>query len=133
MQQIHRGPTDGRRQSPYSHVHPVIVWIHGGGFIYAQSNAYEPDPLVAQNIVVVTLNYRLGALGLLAHPALTAESTGSGNYALIPDAGTKNESSGWLLAFNSSRGLRRHTIWRPYRWDSIYFPSPGPSEHRNNS
>jgi para-nitrobenzyl esterase len=64
--------------------HPVMVWIHGGAFYLGQSNTYKPDALVAENHVVVTVNYRLGALGFMAHPALTAEhGTASGNYGLM--------------------------------------------------
>jgi para-nitrobenzyl esterase len=64
--------------------HPVMVWIHGGAFIYGLSNDYDPTGLVAQGVVVVTLNYRLGALGFLAHPALTTEGGGaSGNYGIM--------------------------------------------------
>jgi para-nitrobenzyl esterase len=69
--------------------HPVIVWLHGGGLdtgAGAQSGG-NPDRLVEQGIVVVTVNYRLGLLGYLAHPALTARSTtsqpGSGNFGLM--------------------------------------------------
>ena len=64
--------------------HPVMVWIHGGAFYVGQSNAYKPEALVAQNTVVVTLNYRLGALGFMSHAALAAEQAGrSGNYGLM--------------------------------------------------
>jgi para-nitrobenzyl esterase len=64
--------------------HPVMVWIHGGAFIYGQSDEYDPTLLVAQGVTVVTINYRLGTLGFLAHPALTAEGGGaSGNYGLM--------------------------------------------------
>jgi para-nitrobenzyl esterase len=61
-----------------------MFWIHGGAFTYGQSDEYDPTLLVAQGVVVVTINYRLGALGFLAHPALTAEGAGaSGNYGLM--------------------------------------------------
>ncbi len=64
--------------------HPVMVWIHGGAFYLGESNGYNPERLVAKDTVVVTLNYRLGALGFLAHPALSAEQGGgSGNYGLM--------------------------------------------------
>jgi para-nitrobenzyl esterase len=64
--------------------HPVMFWIHGGAFIYGQSDEYDPTLLVAQDVVVVTINYRLGALGFLASPALTAEGGGaSGNYGIM--------------------------------------------------
>jgi para-nitrobenzyl esterase len=50
---------------------PVMVLIHGGGFINGSSDIYNARWLAAQgDIVVVTVNYRLGALGFLAHPAL---------------------------------------------------------------
>jgi para-nitrobenzyl esterase len=63
---------------------PVMVWIHGGSFLFGESNDYNPINLVRRGVVVVTINYRLGALGFLAHPALTAESPDqiSGNYAI---------------------------------------------------
>jgi para-nitrobenzyl esterase len=64
---------------------PVMVWIHGGALQLGQSEDYNPAKLVARGVVVVTINYRLGALGFLAHPALTAESGdgASGNYGLM--------------------------------------------------
>lgn len=64
----------------------VMVWIHGGAMITGESDDYDPTRLVEQgNVIVVTINYRLGALGFLAHPALTAESPdhASGNYGLM--------------------------------------------------
>jgi len=65
--------------------YPVMVWIHGGAFIGGSGgSAYLPERLVAEGVVVVTLNYRLGALGFLAHPALSAEQDGrSGAYGLL--------------------------------------------------
>ena len=67
------------------HLHPVMLWIHGGALVVGESDGYDPSALVAQGVVVVTINYRLGELGFLAHPALGAESpTGaSGNYGLL--------------------------------------------------
>lgn len=65
---------------------PVMVWIYGGA--YTEGAGSTPhnigDYLAAKGVVVVTFNYRLGALGFLAHPELTAESAhaASGNYAL---------------------------------------------------
>jgi len=63
----------------------VMVWIHGGALTAGESDDYLPTKLVGQGVIVVTLNYRLGALGFLAHPALTAESPNhiSGNYGLM--------------------------------------------------
>ncbi len=60
--------------------HPVMVWIHGGGFVNGSGDIYNARAMAAQgHIVVVTLNYRLGALGFLAHPALGGDA---GNYGL---------------------------------------------------
>ena len=63
---------------------PVMVWIHGGSFLVGESNDFNAIKLVRRGVVVVTINYRLGALGLLAHPALTGESPDqiSGNYTI---------------------------------------------------
>ena len=66
---------------------PVMVWIHGGGFNAGASDEprHEGTPLARKGVVVVTINYRLGVFGFLAHPELTAESGrgASGNYALM--------------------------------------------------
>jgi para-nitrobenzyl esterase len=61
---------------------PVMVWIHGGGFVNGSGAIYHARSLVAKGrIVVVTLNYRLGALGFLADPSL-GSSGDAGNYGL---------------------------------------------------
>ena len=64
---------------------PVMVWIHGGALYLGESNDYDPVNLVEkEDVVVVTINYRLGILGYLAHPALTLEQGGaSGNYGFM--------------------------------------------------
>jgi para-nitrobenzyl esterase len=63
---------------------PVLVWIHGGGFTQDASRNYDGSALAAHGVVVVTINYRLGALGFLAHPALASSPGGpSGNYGLM--------------------------------------------------
>lgn len=62
---------------------PVMVWIHGGANAFGASDEYNTTPLVESgDVVVVTLNYRLGALGFLTHPALRAAGGGSGNYGV---------------------------------------------------
>ena len=63
---------------------PVIVWIHGGANRVG-SGAEQAAALARYGAVVVTLNYRLGLLGFMAHPALSRESPRgvSGNYALL--------------------------------------------------
>ncbi|HSR25314.1 MAG TPA: carboxylesterase family protein [Candidatus Eisenbacteria bacterium] len=64
---------------------PVMVWIHGGALVTGESDDYDPSRLVARGVVVVTINYRLVALGFLAHGSLAAESASgaSGNYGLM--------------------------------------------------
>jgi para-nitrobenzyl esterase len=66
---------------------PVFVWIHGGALLTGSSKEamYDGARLAAHGIVVVSINYRLGVLGYLAHPELSAESPLgiSGNYGLL--------------------------------------------------
>ena len=62
---------------------PVMVWIHGGGFQFGSSASpqFGGAPLSAKGVVVVTLNYRVGVFGFLAHPDLDREGP-SGDYGL---------------------------------------------------
>lgn len=66
---------------------PVLFWIHGGAFLIGSGSqpVYEGSDLAALNVVVVTINYRMGALGFLAHPSLSAEQPDGplGNYGLL--------------------------------------------------
>ena len=63
---------------------PVLVWIHGGGLVQDGGRNYDGTKLAAAGTVVVTINYRLGALGFLAHPALASRPGGAaGNYGLM--------------------------------------------------
>src|ERR1700729_3822850 len=61
---------------------PVLVWIHGGGLVQGGARNYDGTKLAADGTVVVTINYRLGALGFLAHPALASHGA-AGNYGLM--------------------------------------------------
>jgi para-nitrobenzyl esterase len=63
--------------------HPVMVWIHGGALVTGESDDYNPAKLVEDGVTVVTINYRLGALGFLAHPALADAKGQSGDYGLM--------------------------------------------------
>src|SRR5262249_5523555 len=69
---------------PHAARAPVMVWIHGGSLRTGNLAAglYDGSQLARQGVIVVTVNYRLGVLGYLAHPELTAESPrgSSGNY-----------------------------------------------------
>lgn len=60
---------------------PVMVWVHGGAFVFGNGGGeYDPTRLVDKDVIVVTLNYRLGNLGFLAHPDLEDDA---GNFALL--------------------------------------------------
>ncbi|MFE4630950.1 carboxylesterase family protein, partial [Streptomyces mirabilis] len=61
------------------HPRPVIVWLHGGGFTTGAGSSYDAHRMATRgDVVVVTVNYRLGALGFLAHSGLP----GSGTFGL---------------------------------------------------
>ncbi len=64
---------------------PVMVWIHGGAWTSGSGPIYQGEELAKKGIVYVSLNYRLGMFGFLAHPELSKESPrhASGNYALL--------------------------------------------------
>jgi para-nitrobenzyl esterase len=64
---------------------PVVVWVHGGGNRAGSAALVDGMPLAEAGVVVVAVNYRLGVLGFLAHPALSNESPrgASGNYGLL--------------------------------------------------
>ncbi len=65
----------------------VMVWIHGGGFVAGATaeQLYQSEHLAKKGVVVVSMGYRLGILGFMAHPALSAENDKkvSGNYGLL--------------------------------------------------
>lgn len=69
---------------------PVLVYFYGGGFAAGDGSEprYNGEAMSKKGIVVVTVNYRLGLFGFLAHPDLTAETSykGSGNYGLMDQA-----------------------------------------------
>src|SRR4051794_10706979 len=66
---------------------PVLVYFYGGGFVAGDGSEprYDGESMARKGIVSVTVNYRLGAFGFLAHPELTKESPhhASGNYGLL--------------------------------------------------
>ncbi len=130
---------------------PVLVWVHGGGFFAGTGSdaATNGANLASHGAVVVTINYRLGAFGFLAHPQLTAESPhhSSGNYGLLDmlaalqwvktniaafggnadnvtlvgeSAGA--QSVGALIASPLSAGLFKHAILQSF-WSGFYLNS----------
>ncbi|MEX2130968.1 MAG: carboxylesterase family protein, partial [Pseudohongiellaceae bacterium] len=66
---------------------PVMVWIHGGALTRGSGaiSTYDGSNLSKKDVVVVTINYRLGVFGYFAHPQLIAESAenSAGNYAIL--------------------------------------------------
>ncbi|THD81941.1 MAG: carboxylesterase family protein [Phenylobacterium sp.] len=70
-----------------AHRAPVIVWIHGGAFVggFGSEGIYDGTKFAQRGVILVSINYRLGILGFLAHPGLSAESPHgvSGNYGLM--------------------------------------------------
>src|SRR6187455_1248372 len=66
---------------------PVLVYFYGGGFVTGDGSEprYDGERMARKGIVALTVNYRLGVFGFLAHPELTKESPhhASGNYALL--------------------------------------------------
>ena len=66
---------------------PVMVWIHGGALTRGSgaTRTYDGTAFAKKGVLLVTVNYRLGPLGYLAHPDLTAESpqNSSGNYGVL--------------------------------------------------
>ncbi|MGB0124952.1 MAG: carboxylesterase family protein, partial [Silvibacterium sp.] len=75
---------------------PVMVWIYGGGFQAGGTSEGRQDGqfLAHRNVVIVSMNYRLGIFGFFVHPELTAESLhhASGNYGLMD----QNAAIGWV-------------------------------------
>jgi para-nitrobenzyl esterase len=73
---------------------PVLVWFHFGAFQFgsASNPMYDGTKLAADGITVVTVNYRLGRFGFLAHPELSDESGyhGSGNYGIMDQIAALN-------------------------------------------
>jgi len=69
---------------------PVLVYFYGGGFVAGDGSEarYDGESMSQKGIVALTVNYRLGAFGFLAHPELTKESphNASGNYGLLDQA-----------------------------------------------
>lgn len=87
---------------------PVLVWLHFGAFQFgsASNPLYDGARLARRGITVVGVNYRLGRLGFLAHPELSAESTygGSGNYGLMDQIAALEWVRRTIAAFGGDPG-----------------------------
>ena len=92
---------------------PVMVWIPGGGFTQESASMplYWGDGLAKRGVIVVTLNYRVGVFGFLAHPELTRESPNhsSGDYALLDQIAALAWIQRNIAGFGGDPG--RVTIW----------------------
>ena len=82
---------------------PVFVWIYGGGFSQGSGSdsTFDGESLAKKGVIVVTFNYRIGSLGFLATPELSAESGhhASGNFGLLDDVAMLNWVKQNIAAF----------------------------------
>jgi para-nitrobenzyl esterase len=86
-----------------AHPRPVIVWLHGGGFTTGAGSSYDAHRMATRgDVVVVTVNYRLGALGFLAHSGLP----GSGTFGLADQQAALR----WVRAEISAFGGEAHNV-----------------------
>ena len=87
---------------------PVMVWIYGGGFVAGSSSEPRQDGgnLCKKGVIVVSMNYRLGVFGLLAHPDLARESghDASGNYGLTDQLAALRWVQDNIAAFGGDPG-----------------------------
>lgn len=82
---------------------PVLFWIHGGGFMSGSGDLYDGSLLArTNNIVVVTINYRLGVFGFLDLPGLSAR--GAGNYGLLDQVAALRWTQRNIAAFGGDPG-----------------------------
>lgn len=87
---------------------PVMVFLHGGGFASGLGSAYDPRRITRQgNVIVVTLNYRLGALGFLRHPAL--RDADAGNFGIADQQAALRWVRSNVAAFGGD--ARNVTLW----------------------
>ena len=84
---------------------PVMVWIHGGAFIFGSGATYDGTHFAKQDVIVVTVNYRLGRAGWFAHPALSAENPKGlhGNYGLMDQIAALEWVQDNIAAFGGNR------------------------------
>ncbi len=87
---------------------PVIVFIHGGGFLSGGGAVplYDGEAMAKKGIVFVSINYRVGVFGFFAHPELTKESgrNASGNYAILDQLAALRWVKNNIAAFGGDAG-----------------------------
>ena len=101
------GHANEHRDHNRHHGFAVMVWIHGGGLTQGAGSDFDPTPLVkGGGVIVVTINYRLGLLGFLAHPALDSEGHLAGNYGLMD----QQFALGWVRRNIAAFGGNPHRV-----------------------
>ena len=94
---------------------PVMVWIYGGGFQAGSASEPRQDgsKLATKGVLVVSMNYRLGVFGFLAHPDLSKEASShaSGNYGLLDQIAALQWVKKNIAAFRR-RSRQRHDLRR---------------------
>ena len=85
---------------------PVMVWLHGGGHRVGAGWVYDGSNFARDGVVVVSINYRLGALGYLAHPALTRAAGAAPPAGPTADEAAR-QAAGQVAASPSA------SAWRP--------------------
>jgi len=88
---------------------PVMMWIHGGANVWGSSSAYDGSNLAnQQGVIIVSVQYRLGPLGFLAHPALRADpglpDDAAANFALLDLVAALHWTSGNIETFGGDAG-----------------------------
>ena len=84
---------------------PVMVWFYGGGLFSGESDDYDGSKLAKRgNVIVVTFNYRVGALGFLSHPAINAEGHPYANYGIMDQQAALRWVNRNIAAFGGDPG-----------------------------
>jgi len=99
---------------------PVMVWIHGGGHQFGSGdfNYYQSNALAKKGVVLVTINYRLGAMGYMAHPALSKTDPNgvSGNYGTLDQIAALKWVKDNISAYGGDPRLWRRSGQCHYFW-----------------
>ncbi len=97
-----------RPRAPAQRPLPVFVYVHGGAYDSGSGEVliYDGEALARRGVIVVTINYRLGVFGFLAHPELSAESpeSSSGNYGLLDQIAALHWVQRNIAAFGGDPG-----------------------------
>jgi len=85
---------------------PVLVWIHGGGFVSGASSVrlYDGSSMASHGVVVVSINYRLGVFGFMSHPQLAEEGPYNGEYGLLDQVAALKWIQRNITAFGGDPG-----------------------------